>query len=221
MYFCSALGFIFVSCLLLIGAHSQKSQVRQTPRFVKRFEGQAVAINCTADFPGAKTNTWLKGDLRVSQSVRGYRERVSESHETIAQKLTSFLRITNLTECDAGTYYCKVDSMGTITKGEGTEVIVMRAGQNGSSNSINIVLIGVSVVVIAALGIALIIVSVQLRRRTKACIALQRQFVDYITEKSTEYMKINEKKKHRRGWYFKLQSREEEEKENKTVPQGG
>ncbi|XP_062904154.1 uncharacterized protein LOC134346628 isoform X2 [Mobula hypostoma] len=187
MYFLSAFVFTFIPSLLLIGVTSQ-NPVRQMPSHVQLLEGQTATINCTADFHGGKTCTWLKDDLKVSESVWKFRERVSERREIVGQKLSTFLEIRNLTECDSATYYCELSTVDSKKKGDGTKIIVRRAPQ---SNAINMIFIGVSAGVIAALVIALIIVSAQLRWRTKACIALQRQFVHYITEKSTEYLKIN------------------------------
>ncbi|XP_072115330.1 uncharacterized protein [Mobula birostris] len=192
MYFRSAFVFTFIPSLLLIGVTSQ-NPVRQTPSHLQLLEGQKATINCTADFHGGKTCTWLKDDLKVSQSVWKFRERVSERRETDGQKLSTFLEIRNLTECDSATYYCEMSTVDSTKKGDGTKIIVRRAPQ---SNAINIIFIGVSAGVIAALVIALIIVSAQLRWRTKACITLQRQFVHYVTEKSTEYLKMNKKTRH-------------------------
>ncbi|XP_060706734.1 uncharacterized protein LOC132832667 isoform X3 [Hemiscyllium ocellatum] len=83
----------------------------------------------------------------------------------------------------------------------------------------NIIHIGAAAAVLSVLGIALIAVSVKLRQRNKACIALQRQFVAYITEKSTESAPSNKKGKHahREG---KTSSSGQEEKRKKRKPKG-
>ncbi|XP_059825198.1 uncharacterized protein LOC132393825 [Hypanus sabinus] len=194
MYFRSAFVFTFIPSLLLIGMTSANFEVQQTPPLVELHEGQTVTINCTADFLGPKTSTWLKDDMEISQDFAMFRGRVMPRPVPDGQKLRTFLEITNLTQCDSATYYCKVVPMnGPGKTGGGTKIIVLRTPE---SNAINVIFIGVSAGVIAVLVTALIVVSVLLRWRTKACVALQRQFVHYVTEKSTEYMKMNKKARH-------------------------
>ncbi|XP_072920889.1 uncharacterized protein [Hemitrygon akajei] len=194
MYFRSAFVFTFIPSLLLIGMTSTNFKIQQTPPLVELHEGQSVTISCTVDFHGPKTSTWIKDYMEILQNSTMVPERVRQKRVPDGQKLTTFLEISNLTQCDSATYYCKVIPMvGSGQTGNGTKIIVLRAPE---SNVINVIFIGVSAGVIAVLVTALIVVSVHLRWRTKACVALQRQFVHYVTEKSTEYMRVNKKARH-------------------------
>ncbi|XP_067830069.1 uncharacterized protein [Heptranchias perlo] len=184
------------------GVYSNNLHVQQTPLSVALVEGQNVTINCTIDFVGPKVYEWLKFDIHISKIISMYSERVNVIQRDAKNKqiLKLSLRIKDLTECDSGTYYCVLDVMDRKTKGQGTIVTVMRASQTGKTcSSISIRFIGVAAGVIALLCISLIIVSVRLVQRNKACIALQRQFVAFITEKSTESVPSNQKGMHKRS----------------------
>ncbi|XP_078075386.1 tyrosine-protein phosphatase non-receptor type substrate 1-like [Mustelus asterias] len=192
-------AFILTSCLFATGVHSAKPNVQQTPRSMSLTEGHSVTMNCIINIAGPKVYTWLKNDLEARQAISAYTKRVTEEKGTSKDPnviLTS-LEIRNVTECDSGTYYCRVNNVGQITKGAGTTLTVTRVTQKVKC-SINYVLIGVSAGVIGLLCISLIIVLLRLQQRNKACIALQRQFVAYITEKSTESLPLKPKGHHKR-----------------------
>ncbi|XP_067865306.1 uncharacterized protein [Heterodontus francisci] len=210
---------IITSYLFLMGVHSDSEIVRQTPQLIQLVESKNVVMDCTINFAGPKTYKWLKNGLPVSQTIPKYNERVAESmRESENQKvLLLSLRIRNLTECDSGKYYCTMENLGKIKKGAGTTLTVTRVSQEVQCVPINIIHIGVSAGVIAVLCVSLIVVSVRLIQRNKACIVLQRQFVAYITEKSTGSVPSNQERKHKRGQSFDLQSRgKEEEKKSKA-----
>ncbi|XP_055486896.1 uncharacterized protein LOC129694204 [Leucoraja erinacea] len=170
MHLRSAALLIFLCCLALRGARSLKGQVQLTPNTARQVEGGELVLNCTVDFPGAMSFTWEKDELAIPQGAPMYRNRMEERHQTIDKKQVSSLRIAKLTECDSGTYHCKVDNMGTVMKSYGTKVAVTRASQTASCQPINMIFIGVSAGVGAALVIALVIVSLRLRRSIKGTV---------------------------------------------------
>ncbi|XP_038672059.1 uncharacterized protein LOC119976033 [Scyliorhinus canicula] len=192
-------AFILTSCLFAAGVHCNQPTIQQTPRSVKLAEGASVTMNCIINFAGAKANEWQKNGHPIKHAIRNYEGRVKEGIgvSNDPKVLLPYLRIQNLTECDSGTYYCMLETAGKMANGTGTTLTVTRVAQVQCS-SINSVHIGVSTALIGVLCISLIIVSVLLNQRNKACIALQRQFVAYVTEKSTATLPLKPKGKHKR-----------------------
>ncbi|XP_041069168.1 uncharacterized protein LOC121291731 isoform X1 [Carcharodon carcharias] len=194
---CPIPAVLLAACLFTAGIHSKAQEVKQTPPSASLVEGDSVTMNCIIDFIGPKIYKWLKNDLQTDQAISMYGQRVEEGmKDSKGQKLLPFLRIKNLTECDSGTYYCAAENLGRTLKGAGTKLTVTRVPQSAQCNSVSYIYIGVSAAVIGVLCISLIIVSVRLIQRNKACIALQRQFVAYITEKSAETVASKPKGKH-------------------------
>ncbi|GCB69714.1 hypothetical protein scyTo_0001113 [Scyliorhinus torazame] len=192
-------AFILTSCLFAAGVHCNQPTIQQKPRSVNLVEGASVTMTCIINFSGPKVNKWQKNDQPIMHAILNHKGRVSEGRNMSKDPklLLPYLRIQNLTECDSGTYYCMLDTVGKMANGTGTTLTVTRVAQVQCS-SINSVHIGVSAALMGMLCISLIIVSVLLNQRNKACIALQRQFVAYITEKSTATLPLKLKGKHKR-----------------------
>nr|QTT61902.1 natural cytotoxicity triggering receptor 3 [Ginglymostoma cirratum] len=216
MNLCSIAALALMSFLLTAGVHSNKGAVVQSPLSADLVEGEAVTLECNIDSPGPKTYKWLKNDLPIPQAIPMYAERVTGNSPTSDNPLLINLRIRNLTECDSGTYYCVMEKLGNQFKGGGTKLGVRRVSQEKHCPP-NIVHIAAAAAVVLVLCTALTVVSVLLRQRSKACIALQRQFVAYITEKSAESVPPKQKGKHthREG---KTSSSGQEGKKKKRKP---
>ncbi|XP_048472934.1 uncharacterized protein LOC109916931 [Rhincodon typus] len=195
MNLCSIAALALMSFLWTTGVHSNEEVVVQSPLSADLVEGETVTLQCNINSPGPKTYKWLKNDLPILQAIPMYAERVTDNPLTSDNPLLINLRIRNLTECDSGTYYCVIQKLGNQFKGVGTKLGVRRVSQEKQCPP-NIVHIAAVTAVVLVLCIALIVVSVQLRQRSKACIALQRQFVAYITEKSAESVPRKQKGKH-------------------------
>ncbi|XP_072405791.1 uncharacterized protein [Chiloscyllium punctatum] len=210
-------ALVLMSFFLTTAVHSSKEEVRQSPLSAEFVEGQTATLNCTFDRPGAKSYKWWKDDLKIHQAIAKYHERVNENSQQSNNELFTSVRISNLSVCDSGTYYCIIEQLGRQFKGAGASLIVRRASQEKQCPP-NIIHIGTAAAVLSVLCIALIAVSVKFRQRSKACIALQRQFVAYITETSTESAPSNKKGKHAHREGKTSSSCQEEKRKKKRKP---
>ncbi|XP_048376213.1 uncharacterized protein LOC125446574 [Stegostoma tigrinum] len=216
MKLCSIAALALMIFVLTTGVHSSNEVVVQSPLSADLLEGDTVTLECNISIPGPKSYKWLKNDLPIRQAIPMYAERVTDTPVTFENPLVINLRIKNLTECDSGTYYCVMEKLGDQFKGVGTKLGVRRVSREKQCPS-NIIHIAAAAAAVSVLCIALIVVSVQLRQRSKACIALQRQFVAYITEKSAESVPPKQKGKHTRR-EGKAPSSAQEGKKKKRKP---